>query len=248
MKLLLTSSGARNASIQAALVDLLGKPIAESNALVVVTGIYPFPGGPYIAYKALCGEPQSSMTQSTMTHLGWKSVGLLELTALPSIYKKLWSRAVGEADALLVWGGDPVYLSHWMHESGLTDLLSTLPNLVYAGVSAGSMTVSSIFGETYFDSPIDSSRVVTSQHIEFATAQGSTSTIFVTARGAGFVDFAMIPHLNHPDHEDASLANAEKWASLLPVPVYAIDDQTAIRVVDGNVDVISEGDWRLFSP
>ncbi|HEY1682554.1 MAG TPA: Type 1 glutamine amidotransferase-like domain-containing protein [Candidatus Tumulicola sp.] len=248
MKLLLTSSGARNASIQAALVDLLDKPIAESNALVVVTGIYPFAGGPYIAYKAICGEPQSPMTQSTMTQLGWKSVGLLELTALPTIDNKTWSRAVEEADAILVWGGDPVYLSHWMRESGLTDLLSTLPNLVYVGVSAGSMTVASTFGETYDSSPIDSNCVLTSRDIEFATPQGNTSRLFVTARGAGFVDFAIVPHLNHPDHEDASLANAEKWASMLPVPVYAIDDQTAIRVKDGNIEVISEGDWRLFSP
>ena len=248
MKLLLTSSGAKNASIQAALGDLLGKPIAESNALVVVTGIYPFADGPYIAYKALCGDSQSSMTQSTMTRLGWKSLGLLELTTLPSIDKKLWSHEVKEADALLVWGGDPVYLSHWMHESGLNDVLSTLPNLVYAGVSAGSIAVSSTFGETYSDPPIDSTCVLTSQDIEFATSHGNTSRIFVRARGAGFVDFAIIPHFNHPEHEDASLANAEKWAAMLPVPVYAIDDQTAIQVKDGNVDVISEGDWKLFSP
>jgi dipeptidase E len=248
MKLLLTSSGVRNASIQAALVDLLGKPIAESNALVVVTGIYPFAGGPYIAYKALCGDSQSGMTQSTMTRLSWKSVGLLELTTLPSVDKKLWSREVEEADALLVWGGDPVYLSHWMHESGLNDLLSVLPNLVYTGVSAGSITVSSTFGETYSDPPIDSTRVSTSQNIDFATTQGNVSRLFVTARGAGFVDFAIIPHFNHPEHEDASSANAEKWAAMLPVPVYAIDDQTAIQVKDGNVEVISEGAWKLFSP
>ncbi len=248
MKLLLTSSGIKNASIQAALVDLLGKPITESNALFVVTGIYPFAGGPYIAYKAICGESQSAMTQSTMTRLGWKSVGLLELTALPTIDKKIWSRAVEEADALLVWGGDPVYLSHWMRESGLTDVLSTLPNLVYVGVSAGSMTVASTFGETYDSPPIDSSRVLASQNIEFATSQGNISQIFVTAHGAGLVDFAIIPHLNHPEHEDASLANAGKWAAMLPVPVYAIDDQTAIQVKERNVEVISEGDWKLFSP
>jgi dipeptidase E len=243
MRLLLTSSGIKNASINEALVSLLGKPIAESNALLVVTGIYPFAGGAQIAYQAISGTMPSAMTQ-----LGWKSLGLLELTALPSVGKKVWSRAVEEADALLVWGGDPVYLSHWMRESGLTDLLTTLPNLVYVGVSAGSMTVSATFGETYSGPPIDSSRVLTSQNIEFATLKGNMSRLFVTAHGAGFVDFAMIPHLNHPDHEDASLANAAKWASMLPVPVYAIDDETAIQVTDGNIEVISEGDWKLFSP
>jgi dipeptidase E len=64
----------------------------------------------------------------------------------------------------------------------------------------------------------------------------------------GLVDFALIPHLDHKDHPDASLANAEKWAARLPVPTYAIDDQTAIQVVDGDVKVVSEGHWKLFTP
>ncbi len=54
-----------------------------------------------------------------MCDLGWKSMGVLELTALPSIGKDVWTAAVQETDALLVWGGDPVYLSYWMKHSGL---------------------------------------------------------------------------------------------------------------------------------
>ena len=69
----------------------------------------------------------------------------------------------------------------------------------------------------------------------------------VTAQGVGLVDFALIPHFEHEDHPDASLANAEIWAARLPVPTYAIDDQTAIQVVDGVVNVISEGHWKLFT-
>ena len=82
----------------------------------------------------------------------------------------------------------------------------------------------------------------------FATPQGEIGRILVTAQGVGLVDFALIPHLDHEDHPDASLANAEKWAARLPVPTYAIDDQTAIQVVDGAVDVVSEGRWKLFYP
>ena len=81
----------------------------------------------------------------------------------------------------------------------------------------------------------------------FATPQGDVNRILVTARGVGLVDFAVIPHLDHEDHPDASLANAEKWAARNPVPTYAIDDQTAIQVVDGAVDVVSEGHWKLFT-
>jgi dipeptidase E len=82
----------------------------------------------------------------------------------------------------------------------------------------------------------------------FATPDGEISRTFITASGAGLVDFAVIPHLDNAGHPDASLSNAEIWAARLPVPTYAIDDDTALKVVDGVVDVVSEGSWRLFAP
>jgi dipeptidase E len=248
MKLLLTSAGIKNASIHNALVDLLGKPVAESSALIIPTAIYPFPGGTSGAYRAIRG-----IAASPLCELGWKSLGVLELTALPSIADEAWIPTVQETDALLVWGGDPLYLSHWMRQSGLADLLPTLRReAVYVGVSAGSMAVSATFGETYPDPPRGSGETLTSEDIVFATPAGDISRLLVTAQGVGLVDFALIPHLDHEDHPDASLANAEKWASRLqaqvPVPTYAIDDQTAIKVVDGEVSVVSEGHWKLFTP
>jgi dipeptidase E len=244
MRLLLTSAGIRNTSIRNALVELLGKPIAESSALIIPTAIYPFPGGAGGAWRAISGSGASPMCE-----LGWKSLGVLELTALPSIDEKAWIPTVQETDALLVWGGDPLYLSHWMRESGLADLLPELPReTVYVGVSAGSMAATATFGETYLDPRMGSGEALTSDDIVFATPQGDISEIFVTAQGVGLVDFALIPHLDHADHPDASLANAEKWAARLPVPTYAIDDQTAIQVVNGTVDVVSEGHWKLFTP
>ncbi|MBV8216491.1 MAG: Type 1 glutamine amidotransferase-like domain-containing protein [Verrucomicrobia bacterium] len=244
MRLLLTSAGISNPSIHNALVDLLGKPIAESNALFIPTAIYPFRRGANMAWQAICGKASSPLSQ-----LGWKSLGVLELTALPSIDRKAWVPSVEEADALLVWGGDPVYLSYWIQQSGLADLLPSLrPESVYVGVSAGSMAVASTFGETYSSPPSGRHNALASADIVFATPQGEMKGIFVTAQGAGAVDFALIPHLDHEDHPDASEANAEKWAARLPVPVYAIDDQTAIKVVDGSLEVVSEGHWKLFTP
>src|SRR5512138_560956 len=154
MKFLLTSAGIKNTSIHNALVDLLGKPIAESNALCIPTAIYPFPGGPAMAYRFISGT-----TANPMCELGWKSLGVLELTALPSINKEVWIAAVQEADALLVYGGDVWYLCRWMRESGLADLLLTARpagfppqrETVYVGISAGSMVTAPIFGETYND-------------------------------------------------------------------------------------------------
>src|SRR5438093_7680598 len=135
MKLLLTSGGISNASIHGALVELLGKPIAESSALCIPTGVQPFPGGPSHVYRFISGSAPSPMCE-----LGWKSLGVLELTALPSIKEEFWIRAVRDVDALLVWGGSPLYLCYWMRQSGLADLLPSLRReTVYVGTSGGAM-------------------------------------------------------------------------------------------------------------
>jgi dipeptidase E len=219
MKLLLTSAGIKNASIHKALEDLLGRPIAECSALCIPTAIYPFPGGPSMAYRFISGS-----TANPMVELGWKSLGVLELTALPSIKEEYWIAAVREADALLVYGGDVWYLSRWMRQSGLADLLPSLRDTVYVGVSAGSMVTAPIFGETYDD----------------------PKRPYVVDKGLGLVDFALLPHVDHEEHPESSMANVERMAAEVPVPTYAIDDRTAIKVVDGAVEVISEGHWKLF--
>jgi dipeptidase E len=221
MKFLLTSAGIQNNSIRNALVELLGKPIAESNALCIPTAILPFPGGPLMAYNFISG-----LTENPMCELGWKSLGVLELTALPSIKKEYWSADVRKADALLVQGGDVLYLCRWMRESGLADLLPSLRETVYVGISAGSMVTAPIFGETYDD----------------------PQTPFVITEGLGLVDFALLPHVDHKDHPESSMVQVERMASEVPVPTYAIDDQTAIQVTDGAVQVISEGNWKRFTP
>jgi dipeptidase E len=244
MKLLLTSSGISNPSIRDVLVELLGKPIAESSALFVPTAIYPFPGGADKAFQAISGNAKSPLCD-----LGWKSLGVLELTALPSIEEEVWVAAVQESDALLVWGGDPVYLSYWMKHSGLADLLSSpslRPEMVYVGVSAGSIAMASMFGETYSNQPKCNGERLSSEDIVFAGPEGGITKTLVTAKGTGFVDFAIIPHVEFDDPQD--VANAEKWASRVAVPTYAIDDDTAVTVIDGTVEVVSEGHWKLFSP
>jgi dipeptidase E len=243
MKLLLTSSGISNPTIRDALIDLLGRPIDECRALVVPTAIYPFSVGPEMSARLIRGE-----VKTPMTDLGWASLGVLELTALPSVDRDVWMPAVESADALLFWGGDPLYLSFWLRQSGLAELLPSLPRPVYVGVSAGAIAAATTFGETYTEPRTASGDPLTSEDMVFTTPEGDVTRTFVTAAGAGLVDFAVIPHLDHPDHPDASMANAERWAAKLPVPTYAIDDQSAVRVADGAVDVVSEGIWRLFTP
>ena len=244
LKLLLTSSGIRNKSIQDALVELLGKPIAESNALLVPTAIYPFPGGQRYAWNPIAGE-----AASRMCGLGWKSIGILELSVLTSIDKNIWLTTLEETDALLVWGGDPLFLSYWMQQSMFTEILHSLSgNLVYVGVSAGSIAVASIFAETYTEERSCAGTPVKSEEIIFSSDEGEVRRRLLTANGMGLTKFAIIPHFDNKNHPDASLTNAEKWASKLPVPVYAIDDETAIKVKDDSVEIVSEGKWKLFAP
>jgi dipeptidase E len=241
-KLLLTSSGISNKRIGDTLEQLLGKPISESNALFVPTGVYPFMGGPNYAWWPIAGKMKGALVD-----LGWKTMGLLELTALPSIKKDIWISSLEDADALLVWGGDPLYLAYWFEQSGLTDVLTSLTkDLVYVGVSAGSMAVNAIFGETNSNARGGSGAPLTMENMLFNTGEGEISKTFVTGKGAGLTDFAVIPHFNNPDFQDACGLNAEKWAAKIPVEVYAIDEQTAIKVVAGQVEIVSEGQWKFF--
>ncbi|MDB5121915.1 MAG: peptidase dipeptidase [Mucilaginibacter sp.] len=237
IKLLLTSSGISNKSIGDILEQLLGKPISESNALFVPTGVYPFAGGPNYAWWPIAGKMKGALVD-----LGWKTMGLFELTALPSIQKDTWVSSFDDADALLVWGGDPLYLAYWFQQSGLTEVLTSLnKDLVYVGVSAGSMAVNAVFGEAFSNPRAGSGMPLTTENMVFDTAEGEIGRTFITGKGAGLTDFAVIPHFNNPGFPHACGLNAEKWAAKIPAAVYAIDEQTAIKVVAGQVEIISEG-------
>ena len=158
-----------------------------------------------------------------MTELGWKSVGVLELTALPSIDKALWVPKVQATDILLVNGGDTLYLAYWMRQSGLADLLPSL-QAVYVGLSAGSLVMCPNIDERF---------------VMWKSPSGGDEML-------GLVDFEIFPHLEYPAFPDFTMAHAEQWAADRRTPAYAIDDQTAIQVVDSEVTVISEGKWRRF--
>ncbi len=223
MKFLLSSAGIKNTSIHHALVDLLGKSIAESRALCIPTAMYGHPQvDPGGAWRFISGREDST----PMCELGWKSMGVLELTALPGIDEERWAKWVRETDVLLVAGGDALYLCHWMRQSGLADLLPSLSEMVWVGLSAGSMVMTPRIGE-YF--------------VQWTPPTGGDRTL-------GMVDFSIFPHLDHELLPENTMADAERWAAEIQGPAYAIDDETAIKVTDGTVEVVSEGNWKLFTP
>ena len=222
MKLLLTSAGIANPSIHAALVDLLGKPIADSSALCIPTADYGSRyGSPAGVWRFIAGQSDLPMAE-----LGWKSLGVLELTALPSIDRERWVSWVREADVLLVKGGDALYLCHWMMQSGLAELLPSLRETVWVGFSAGSMVMTPRIGQDF---------------VGWEPPDGGD-------RALGVVDFSIFPHVDHPNLPENTMAAAERWAAAIGGPAYAIDDETAIKVVDGTVEVVSEGHWTFFAP
>ena len=221
MKLLLTSAGVNNPSIEKALVEMLGKPISEADALCIPTGGY---GSTYGNPPAGVSRFISGQSNQPMVGLGWNSVGVLELTALPSLDRDRWVSWVQDADALLSNGGDALYLAHWMRESGLADLLPSMPDKVWVGFSAGSMVMTPRIGQDFMG---------------WQPPDGEDRALRV-------VDFSIFPHVDHPDLPENTMAAAEKWAAEIGGPAYAIDDATAIKVVDGEVEMVSEGHWRRF--
>jgi dipeptidase E len=222
LKFLLTSAGIKNPSIENALVDLLGKPIAECSALCIPTAMY---GHPQVGPGAGVWRFISGRSTEPMCELGWKSLGVLELTALPSIDDERWVPLVRETDALLVSGGDALYLCHWMRQSGLAELLPSLRELVWVGLSAGSMVMAPRIGEDF---------------VGWEPPGGGDGTL-------GMVDFSIFPHVDHELLPENTMAEAERWSAGLQGPAYAIDDETAIKVTDGDIEVVSEGNWKLFA-
>jgi dipeptidase E len=218
LKLLLTSGGVTNPSIYGALVELLGKPPRESTALCIPTAQW---GHPMCGPVSARGFVSGVAPWDGLTSIEWESLGLLELSTLPTIGAERWIPWVRGADVLLVDGGDATYLCHWMRQSGMADLLPSLTDIVWVGVSAGSMVMTPRIGADF---------------VKWPSAQDD--------RTLGVVDFSIFPHLDvFPGN---TIAEAERWVSEIGGPAYAMDDQTAIKVVDDTVEVVSEGKWRLF--
>ena len=232
MKLLLTSIGASNGSIRNALVELLGKPVEECRAVQIPTALYASPSGPEDAHEMA----------KHYGGMGWKELGTLELTALPTVEEEHWLPFVESSDAILVSGGNTGYLSYWFRESGFAEKLPRLlEDTVYFGISAGSTMLSP--GQNYDPKRLEQEGVYYDDEYEEAAPKDAGS-----AWGMGLVDFSIRPHLGADYFPVAvDMAMMERAAAKLDHPMYAIDDETAIKVVDGEVTVVSEGKWKLFN-
>ncbi len=222
MKLLLTSVGVTNESIRNALVELLGKPIKECRAVPISTALYASPSGP---------EDVSLMAKH-YGGMGWRELGTLELTSLPTIEEEHWLPFVESSDAILVSGGNTGYLSYWFQESGFSERLpGLLKNKVYFDISAGSAMVTP--GLNYDRERFEQTGIYYDDEYEESAPRNAGS-----AWAMGLVNFTIRPHLNADYFPSATMDLMERAAARVGIPLYAIDDETAIKVVNGKVEVV----------
>jgi dipeptidase E len=229
VKLLLTSNGITNQSIRRALESLMDKAVGQARVVLVPTAIYAMPDGGIYAWQDLQEHAK----------LGWKIVSILELTAIPSMDRQHWMPLLEEADAIMIGGGNTPYLSFWLQQSGLADELPRLlKTRVYIGISAGSMVATK---EIYVNQATLSRGIYDDDQYGDSAPRGSGSD-----KTLHLVDFTLRPHLNADYFDHVTMKDMEQQAALTDVPLYAIDDMSAVMVRGDKATVISEGSWRLF--
>ncbi|MDD5464489.1 MAG: Type 1 glutamine amidotransferase-like domain-containing protein [Candidatus Moranbacteria bacterium] len=218
MKLLLTSAGISNKSISDALLNLTIKPFSELNVAFIPTASNVEKGDKFWLIDDL----------TSLKNLGFKQVDIVDISALS---KEAWIPRLEEADIFYFEGGSTFHLMHWIEKSGLKEvLLEMLKTRVYVGVSAGSM--------------------VACKNLDLSTSErlydekpGEDDK----DEGLGYVDFLVRPHLNSPYFPKLNLENLEKMSHEFPDTFYALDDQSAIKIADGEMEIISEGVWKKYN-
>ena len=219
MKFLLTSAGLTNKSISNALLELAGKPFAELNLAFIPTAANVEPGDKDWLIDDLVN----------CKNLGFKSIDIVDISAVP---QDIWFPRLQAADIFLVGGGNTFHLMYWIEKSGLKNFLpELLKTRVYVGISAGSMVACKSLDlsnskKLYYEDGTDD---------------------YDKDAGLGFVDILIRPHLNSPHFPEVNLENMEKMSKEIPTTFYALDDNSAIKVVDGGVSVVSEGEWKKFN-
>src|SRR5688572_13485936 len=232
MKLLLTSAGIRNDSIKDALADLLTKRFSQARVVFVPTAANPERGD----------KTWLAKDYYYIAKLGWKNFDVVDLAATTSLDASLWWHAIERADCLIFGGGNTFYLSHWVFTSGLADKLPhLLQHKIYVGISAGSMIATHSLHAT--SHALDAFGAVIHRDAEYnelgPKGQSSAETLKL-------VDFVIRPHFDTPGYAKISDDFLQKLAPQLPVPLYALDDESAIIVTDGNVNVVTEGTWKFY--
>ena len=218
MKLLLTSGGITNKSIAKVLFDLVGKKPEDTSLVFVPTASNVEKGNKDWLIDDLIN----------LKNLNLKEIDIADISAID---KKLWLPRMEDADVLFFEGGNSYHLMEWMNRSGLTEILpELLKTKVYVGLSAGSMV-------TGKDLALIQSQILYGEDWERKEDMA----------GLNFVDFYFFPHLNSPHFNLRKEEIIREAVKDMKEKVYAMDDQSALKIVDGKVEIISEGKYLIFN-
>jgi dipeptidase E len=217
MKLLLTSSGITNDSIANALFELTGKKAEETTVVFIPT-----------ASNIEQGDKDWFITDLiNLKKQGFKSI---EITDISAVDEKIWKPSLERADVLFFEGGNTYYLMRWLNKSGLSKLLpELLKDKVYVGVSAGSMVTNPDFS-------LKLSQIIYEEDM-LETEE---------LKGLNFVDFYFLPHLNSEWFRKMRRENIKKVGKEINRTIYALDDNSALKIIDDKIEVISEGEWLVI--
>jgi len=216
MKLLLTSSGITNDSIANALFELTGKRPEDTTIVFIPT-----------ASNVETGNKDRLITD--LMNLKKQNFKSIEITDISAVDEKIWKPSLERADVLFFEGGNTYYLMRCLNKSGIKELLpELLKNKVYIGVSAGSMVTSpslilKLSQEIYEEDMLETEELL----------------------GLNFVDFYFLPHLNSKHFRKMRKENIEKIKQKIQWTIYALDDNSALKIIDNKIEVISEWE-RLF--
>jgi dipeptidase E len=219
MRLLLTSCGVTNASIARAFLDIVGGTPREISLAFVPT-----------AANAEGGD-KGWLIQDlvNLTKLNLKSIDIVDISALG---KRQWIPRMEKADVLYFGGGKRYHLMDWIKRSGLAGILrGLLRDRVFVGMSAGSMITGARLN-------------LRTSHLLYGDDYDRRRDV----KGLGYVDFSILPHLNNTYFPNLRPESIEQALRGTAETFYALDDSSALSVVDGKVTVVTEGTWKLFAP
>ncbi len=218
MKLLLTSSGLTNNSIANALFSLTGKKPEETTVVFVPT-----------ASNVEIGDKDWLIND--LLNLKKQNFKSIEITDISAVDEKIWKPSFERADVLFFEGGNTYHLMRWLNKTGLTKTLQELlKDKVYVGVSAGSS--------------------ITNPDLSLKLSQNIYEEDMMETeemKGLGFVDFYFLPHLNSEWFKKTRKENIEKVAKEISRTIYALDDESALKIIDDKIEVVSEGDWFVIN-
>jgi dipeptidase E len=218
MKLLLTSGGIRNQSIAKALEELANKPLSQLKITFIPT-----------ASNLESGNKDWLIDDlRRLSFLGFAEIDIVDVSALP---QSVWEKRLKQADVLFVEGGNTYHLMYWLNQSGLSEILPEfLKSKIYVGVSAGTIvTTPSLINADFEKKP----------------AQDIGDVIY--DQGLGLVDFMIEPHVNSTYFPESNFENLEKRSKKYSYPIYGLDDNSAIKIDDNKIEVVSEGVWKKFN-